>query len=498
MIRRLLIANRGEIAVRIIRACRELGVESVAVYSDADARAPHAVAADRAIAIGPAPARDSYLSIPRIIDAAQQSSADGVHPGYGFLAENAAFADACAEAGLVFVGPPASVIARMGSKIDARRVAQSAGVAIVPGEAPVDQSDSGVADALHRVGLPAMIKASAGGGGKGMRRIGAPSEAVEAIQSARREAIAAFGDGSLYVERLLERPRHVEVQVFGDGRGRIVHLFERDCSVQRRHQKIIEESPSPVLTPRLRERMTAAAVAVATAADYRNAGTVEFLVDVSSLPPLEQSAVVPFYFLEVNTRLQVEHPVTEEVTGIDLVRAQLLVAGGEPLPWIDAVPGPRGHVIEARIYAEDPGNDFLPQAGRLLLYREPRLPGVRIDAGVSEGGDISVHYDPIMAKVIARAETRVLAIAKLSAALRAFPILGVRTNVPFLLRVLEDEKFHDGEIDTGFLDREGARFTAAGDEMPGFVQRVAALADQPRHVTTATEQSTTTKWDPWG
>ena len=494
MIHRLLIANRGEIAVRIIRACRELGIESVAVYSDADSRAPHVVAADRAVPIGPARASESYLSIPRIVDAARQAQADAVHPGYGFLAENAAFADACASTGLVFVGPPAAVIGRMGSKIEARQLVQAAGVPIVPGDTPQHQSDEGVSEALRRVGLPALVKAAAGGGGKGMRRIADPGEALDAIQAARREAIAAFGDGTLYVERLIERGHHVEVQVFGDSHGRIVHLFERDCSVQRRHQKIIEESPSPVLTPALRERMTAAAVAAARAAGYINAGTVEFLVDVSTGGP----GPAPFYFLEMNTRLQVEHPVTEEVTGLDLVRAQLLVAAGEPLPWDAAHIGLRGHAIEARIYAEDPAANFVPQAGRLLLYREPRLPGVRIDSGVSEGSDIPVHYDPIIAKVIASAETRPLAIARLNAALRAFPILGVHTNVPFLLRVLEDASFQRGEIDTAFLDREGARLTVADDAIPEWVRRVMALGDQSQAVSPGQPQRTPGTWDPWG
>jgi acetyl-CoA/propionyl-CoA carboxylase, biotin carboxylase, biotin carboxyl carrier protein len=502
VIKRLLIANRGEIAVRIIRACRELAIESVAVYSDADARAPHVLAADRAVAIGPAPARDSYLSIPRVIDAARQSRADAVHPGYGFLAENAAFAAACADAGLIFVGPPADVMARMGSKIEARRLVHAAGVPVVPGETPADQSDAGLLDAIRRVGLPALIKASAGGGGKGMRRAGDSADARDDIQAARREATAAFGDGTLYVERLVERPHHVEVQVFGDGRGRVVHLFERECSVQRRHQKVIEESPSPVLTPRLRDRITSAAVVAATAGRYLNAGTVEFLVDVST----GGGDAAPFYFLEMNTRLQVEHPVTEEVTGLDLVRAQLLVASGEPLPWSDEAIRQRGHAIEARIYAEDPSNDFLPQAGPLLLYREPRLPGVRVDTGVHEGGAVSIHYDPIMAKVIAVAETRPLAIAKLSAALRAFPILGVRTNVPFLVRVLEHPRFLDGHVDTGFLDREGAALTDTTEDMPAFVRDAAARADQvpgpeqsARHPqSTINPRQSTMRWDPWG
>jgi 3-methylcrotonyl-CoA carboxylase alpha subunit len=444
MIKRLLIANRGEIAVRIIRACRELGVESIAVYSAADAAAPHVLAADRAVAIGAAPASESYLSIPRVIEAALSAAADAVHPGYGFLSENARFAEACAGAGLIFVGPPAEALARMGSKIEARRLVAAAGVPVVPGETPADQSDRGLEAAVTRVGLPALIKASAGGGGKGMRRVRAAGETTEAIQAARREADAAFGDGTLYVEKLIDEPRHVEVQVFADSHGQVVHLFERECSVQRRHQKVIEESPSPGLTPELRARITAAAIAATRAVEYRNAGTIEFLVDGTS-----------FYFLEMNTRLQVEHPVTEQVTGLDLVRGQLLVASGEPLPWTQAQIAQRGHAIEARVYAEDPAQGFLPQAGRLSVYRAPHLPGVRVDSGVAEGSEISVYYDPMMAKVIATAESRPLAINRLAAALREFHIEGVRTNVPFLIRILELPAFRDGKIDTGFLDREG-------------------------------------------
>ena len=346
VIRRLLIANRAEIAIRIIRACRELGIESVAVYSDADERAPHALAADRALPIGPAPAIQSYLSMPTIVEAARQSQADAVHPGYGFLSENATFAQACVDAGLTFVGPPPDVIARMGSKIEARRLMQQAGVPVVPGETPDDQSDEGIKNAIDRVGLPVLVKASAGGGGKGMRHVRDASEIVEAIQAARREATAAFGDGTLYVERLVERPHHVEVQVFADHHGHVVHLFERECSVQRRHQKVIEESPSPVLTSGLRARMTEAAVTAARAVTYRNAGTIEFLIDVRS----GGGDNAAFYFLEMNTRLQVEHPVTEQVTGLDLVRAQLLVASGEPLPWTQDTIDQRGHAKIGRAH----------------------------------------------------------------------------------------------------------------------------------------------------
>lgn len=441
---RLLIANRGEIALRIIRACRELGIETVAVHSDADAGAPHAIAADRAIRIGPAPATESYLSIPKILDAARSSGADAVHPGYGFLSEDATFAAACGGAGLTFVGPPPDAIAKMGSKIEARRIAAAAGVPVVPGETPGDQSDGGIRAAIDRIGLPALIKASAGGGGKGMRTVRERHAIDESIQAARREAQAAFGDGTLYVERLVDRPRHVEVQVFADTHGHTVHLFERDCSTQRRHQKVIEESPSPAVTPALRGEMTKAAVAAARAVGYVNAGTIEFLVDGSA-----------FYFLEMNTRLQVEHPVTEQVTGVDLVRAQLLVAGGAPLPWTERDLLQRGHAIEVRVYAEDPAQNFLPQAGRLSVYREPRWPGVRVDSGVAEGGEVSIYYDPMIAKVIATAEDRELAIGRLAAALRDFHIEGIRTNLAFLNAILESDAFRRADVDTAFLDREG-------------------------------------------
>jgi acetyl-CoA carboxylase biotin carboxylase subunit len=492
VIKRLLIANRGEIAIRIVRACRELGVESVAVYSEADKHAPHATAADRAICIGPAAPRDSYLSIPSVVGAAVTTGADGVHPGYGFLSENAAFAAACERAGLVFVGPPSSVIARMGSKIEARRLMQSAGVPVVPGETPADQSEEGIRRAIDRLGLPALIKASAGGGGKGMRRVADANEIADAVQEARREATSAFGEGTLYVERLIERPRHVEVQILADRHGHVIHLFERECSVQRRHQKVIEESPSPVLTPRLRSRMTETAVQAAAAVGYLNAGTIEFLLE----RPDRAGAEPRFHFLEMNTRLQVEHPVTEEVTGLDLVRAQLIVASGEPLPWVNP-PTQRGHAIEGRVYAEDPARGFLPQAGRVLLYREPRSPGVRIDSGVALGAEVSVHYDPLLAKVIASAETRDLARVRLIAALRDFPILGVHTNIPFLLRILEHPRFRAGDVDTAFLDNEGAPLAEAGTpEPPAFVLAAMAAADDSADAPTGTVEPRRA-WDPW-
>jgi 3-methylcrotonyl-CoA carboxylase alpha subunit len=444
-ITRLLVANRGEIALRIIRGCRTMGIETVAVYSDADAVAPHVRAADIAIRIGPAPAAESYLKIAAVIDAARVSGADAVHPGYGFLSERAAFADACISAGLIFVGPPAAAMERMGSKIGARAMMERAGVPVVPGRTPGDQTDLGIAAAATSIGFPVLIKASAGGGGKGMRSAGDASTLAEAIPAARREAQAAFGDGTLYVERLIERPRHVEIQIFADDHGNAVHLFERECSVQRRHQKIVEESPSPALTPTVRARMGEAAVAAARAAGYRNAGTIEFLLE-------GDGDAATFYFLEMNTRLQVEHPVTELVTGTDLVHAQLTVAMGRPLPWRQDDLEQRGHAIECRVYAEDPAGGFLPQAGTLRLYREPSGPGIRIDSGVEEGAEVPVQYDPMLAKLIAHGESRQLAIDRAAAALRAFPILGVRTNVPFLIKVVGHPAFREGRLHTGFVD----------------------------------------------
>jgi len=466
---RLLIANRGEIAVRIIRACREMGIESVAVYSDADRAALHVTLADRAVRIGPPPSAESYLSINAIIEAARSSGAQAVHPGYGFLSENQDLASACAAAGLTFVGPPPEVIAQMGSKIVARRLAEQAGVPVVPGETPADQSDAAIVAAATRIGFPVLVKPSEGGGGIGMKEVYDAAALVDAIAQARREATAAFGDGTLYVERLIGAPRHVEFQVLADHHGQVTHVFERECSIQRRHQKVIEETPSTAVTPALRARMGAAAVAVAKAAGYRNAGTVEFLVDGSG-------DKAGFYFLEMNTRLQVEHPVTEQVAGIDLVRAQLLVAAGEPLPWTQEQLDQRGHAIEARIYAEDPIT-HLPQAGPVLLYREPSMPGVRVDSGIIEGAEVSVHYDPLLAKLIAWGEHREIARRRAIVALRAFPILGIRTNIPMLIELLEHPRFVAGTLDTRLMDTEGSALAGKlAGEPPPEVQAVAVAA----------------------
>ncbi|MFN8059302.1 MAG: acetyl-CoA carboxylase biotin carboxylase subunit [Vicinamibacterales bacterium] len=485
VIRRVLVANRGEIAVRIIRACREVGIETVAVYSDADALARHTRLADFAVRLGPAPATESYLDTGAILDAARRLHVDAVHPGYGFLSENAAFADACRSAGLIFVGPSPEAISAMGSKTAARARMEAAGVPVVPGARPADQTTDGVRAAALSVGFPLLIKASAGGGGKGMRGVESPTGLDEAIDAARREAEHAFGDGALYVERRLDRPRHVEIQVFGDGEGHVVHLFERDCSVQRRHQKIIEESPSPILSADLRRRMGDAAVAAARAVGYRNAGTVEFLVQ-------GDDRAAAFYFLEMNTRLQVEHAVTEAVVGVDLVHAQLAVAAGQPLPWDQASLSQRGHAIECRVYAEDPACGFLPQAGRLLRFREPSGPGVRVDAGAVEGDDVTVHYDPMLAKVIAVADTRDTAIARACSALSQFAILGLRTNVAFLRQVLNEPAFRDGRVDVEWVERDLSPVSA-----PASVVRAAAAAALLESSPTAAGRVAAPAAEPW-
>jgi len=454
VIRRLLIANRGEIAVRILRACRELGIETVAVHSEADAGAKHVRDADVAVSIGAAPAAASYLDAAKIIAAARSTNADAVHPGYGFLSERAHFARACEDAGLIFVGPPAASLEKMGSKIGARRLMHDAGVPIVPGEAPSDQSDKALTAAAERLGYPVLVKPSAGGGGIGMKTARAKGELAEALTRARREARSSFGDDALYVERLIERPRHVEIQVFADAHGHIVHLFERECSAQRRHQKTIEESPCPALSAGVRERMGAAAIAAARAVGYQNAGTCEFLLEGSG-----DSA--RFYFLEMNTRLQVEHPVTECVVGVDLVHAQLRVASGEPLPFTQGGLSQRGHAIECRVYAEDPAQGFIPQAGTILLYQEPQGPGIRVDGWIEQGSVVSVHYDPLLAKLIVWGETREAARRRAIAALRNYAILGIRTNIPFMLQVLAHSDFVNASIDTGFLDREASALSKA-------------------------------------
>jgi acetyl-CoA carboxylase biotin carboxylase subunit len=440
--RRILIANRGEIAVRVARACRALGIECVAVASDADLGAPHALAADRVVRIGPAPARESYLDVAAVLEAARTSGADAVHPGYGFLAENATFARAVEAAGLCWIGPPPDAIATMGDKLAARTAAAKAGVPLVPGSEVAMRDPATAARHAETIGYPLLVKAAAGGGGKGMRIVRRPDELAAALEAAEREAQGAFADGRVYLERLLERPRHVEIQVFADRHGHTVHLGERECSIQRRHQKIVEESPCPVMTPPLRAAMAEAALAAARAVGYVNAGTIEFLLDASGR----------FYFLEMNTRLQVEHPVTELVTGLDMVVEQLRIARGEALSVTQADVALRGHAVEVRLYAEDVPAGFLPSAGPLLAWRPPAGPSVRVDGGVAAGMTVPVDYDPMLAKIAAWGSTRDAALDRLRGALAETVVLGPATNLAFLGCVLDHPAFRRGDTHTGFID----------------------------------------------
>lgn len=442
MFKRILIANRGEIAVRIIRACREMGIESVAVYSDVDRKALHVRKADYAYNIGPATASESYLNIDKILDVARRSKAEAIHPGYGFLSENARFARACAEAGFKFIGPSPESMEMMGSKTRARQNMKRAGVPFVPG------SEHGLdLDAVERlaeqIGYPVMLKAAAGGGGKGMRMVSAASELHSAYENARSEAQRSFGDNEVYLEKFIANPRHVEMQIFGDEHGNVVYLGERECSVQRRHQKVLEESPSPIVDDDMRRRMGEIAVRVAKAANYYNAGTVEFLVD-------EQRN---FYFLEMNTRLQVEHPVTELVTGLDLVHLQMRVATGEKLPFRQEDIRLRGHAIECRIYAEDPDNNYFPSPGQITRLIPPAGPGIRRDSGMYEGWTVPIEYDPLLAKLVGYGEDREQAISRLLRALDEYFVGGIKTNITLFRRILQDPDFKAGNIDTGFLER---------------------------------------------
>jgi acetyl-CoA carboxylase biotin carboxylase subunit len=440
--KRVLIANRGEIALRIIRACHEEGLEAVAVYSAADRGALHLRSADRAVAIGPAAPSQSYLSIERLLAAAQESGADAIHPGYGFLAERAAFAEAVERAGLIFVGPPASAIRAMGDKTEARRRMQAAGVPIVPGASAPSQDLKGALAAAESIGYPVMVKAAAGGGGKGMRVVGAPAGLEAALDGARSEALKAFGDASVYLEKFIEHPRHIEIQVLAD-RERTVHLGERECSIQRRHQKLVEEAPSPAVTSELRETMGAAAVAAARAVDYRSAGTCEFLMTPEG----------SFYFLEMNTRIQVEHPVTEMIYGVDLVREQLRIAGGETMRVPHGRLEPWGWALECRITSEDPANNFLPSTGRIEYLRAPAGPGIRWDSGVDIGDEVTLHYDSLLAKLIVWAPDRTQALVRMAEALNELVITGVATNQGFHRRLVSDPAFQRGEIDIQFLER---------------------------------------------
>jgi len=484
--RRVLIANRGEIAVRIARACRSRGLGVVAVYSDADRDAPHVLAADRAVHIGPAPARESYLVIDTLLAAAAESGADAVHPGYGFFSENAAFARAVEAAGHTWIGPTPEVIAVMGDKLQARATVVAAGVPVVPG-ADVDPHDLPAAlRAAAQLGFPVLVKAAAGGGGKGMRAVDDAARLGEALAAAGREAAAAFGDGRVYLEKLLRRPRHVEVQVLGDAHGNVIHLGERECSVQRRHQKIIEEAPCPALSPALRAAITETAVAAARAVGYRSTGTVELLLD-------EDGA---FYFLEMNTRLQVEHPVTELITGVDLVGAQLDVAAGLPLSLRQEDVVLRGHAVEARVYAEDAAAGFAPSAGPIHALREPQGPGVRVDSGVAAGYAVPLEYDPMLAKISAWGPDRATAIARLAGALGETVVVGPTTNLAFLAAVLADPAFARGETHTGFLAERLPAWQPADDGL-GLAALAAALVARASSGSGAGREGTPTAPTPW-
>ncbi len=442
MFSKILVANRGEIAVRIIRACKELGIASVAVYSEVDRFAPHVRLADEAVLLGGPLPGESYLNVDRILAAARQTNAEAVHPGYGFVSENAEFAEAVQAAGLVFIGPPPFAIRAMGDKAESKVRMQKAGLPTIPGAQDLDTLED-FQQAAEVIGYPVLVKASAGGGGKGMRIVQQPEELQEELEAARRVARSAFGDDRLLLEKYIRAARHIEFQVFGDQHGHLVHLFERECSAQRRHQKIIEETPSPLLTPELRERMGQAAVTAARAVGYTNAGTIEFLVDADTLS---------FYFLEMNTRLQVEHAVTELLVGLDLVQWQIRVAAGEQFPFQQGDLTRRGHALECRVYAEDPSTGFLPSTGKLLQLIEPRGPGIRLDSGVEAGGEVTHYYDPLLAKLIVQAEDRPASIRRMHAALEAYVVHGVITNIDFLQDLLDHPDFQRGQVSTSWVE----------------------------------------------
>ncbi|MEW6213210.1 MAG: acetyl-CoA carboxylase biotin carboxylase subunit [Acidobacteriota bacterium] len=494
MFKKLLIANRGEIAVRIIRACREFGISTVAVYSDADRAALHVRLSDEAICVGPAPSTESYLRIDKIIHAARRAGAQAIHPGYGFLSENAEFASAVEDAGLTLIGPPASAMKLMGSKTSARQAAQAALAPVVPGTiSPLASLDEAYRVA-EEIGYPLMLKASAGGGGKGLRLVPSREELKSAFQMAQSEAASSFKDPSVYIEKYLSRPRHIEVQLIGDRHGQMVHLGERECSLQRRHQKVVEECPSPVVDEELRVRMGEAAVSIARAAGYYNAGTIEFLVDAEK----------NFYFLEMNTRLQVEHPITEMVTGRDLVHEQIRVAAGEKLSFKQDDLVMRGAAIECRIYAEDPHNNFLPSPGRITRLANPTGPGVRLDSGICEGWEVGVHYDPLLAKLCVWAETREMAIRRLARALGEYEIEGIQTSLPFFRAIAQDERFHRADFDTAFLDRHlGEIMNRDANEQDLRLEDMAALAavlHAKSHSTliSSAPQTTESRWKLYG
>jgi acetyl-CoA carboxylase biotin carboxylase subunit len=487
MFEKILIANRGEIAVRIMATCAEMGIRTVAVYSEADRNSLHVLEADEAVCLGPAEPAESYLNKERIIAAARETGAVAIHPGYGFLAENSSFADLCAKEGIVFIGPPARAIHDLGDKTVARRIMMNGGVPVIPGMME-PQTEPGVLKAeAEKIGYPVIIKAQAGGGGKGMRVVRTGDEFVEAAASASREAANAFGNGSVYLEKYIEKPRHVEFQILADSHGNVVHLLERECSIQRRHQKIIEETPSTALTPELRENMGSAAVAAAKAAGYVNAGTVEFLLDSDG----------SFYFLEVNTRLQVEHPVTEMTTGLDLVRLQIEIAGGGRLGLSQGDIASKGHAIECRIYAEDPLSSFLPCPGVVSFVREPRGPGIRTDTGIYSGCEVPMEYDPILSKLVTHAGTRRECIARMIRALKGYVILGVLTPIPFLIDIISSEPFRKGETYTDFIETHFSSWSPRldGVELAALAYIVDELAgeEKKKYAFVSDDES----WSPW-
>jgi acetyl-CoA carboxylase, biotin carboxylase subunit len=490
MFKKILIANRGEIAVRIMRTCREMGIETVAVYSEADADAAHVLEADEAIFLGESEPLKSYLNIDRIIDAARETHAEAIHPGYGFLAENPDLAARCETSGITFIGPSSRVIRDLGNKTVARTMMEKAGVPVIPGMLEATKDASSLYEEAERMGYPVLVKAASGGGGKGMRVVSGKEEMEEACLSAMSEAEKAFGDGSLYLEKCLESARHVEFQILADQHGNAVHLFERECSIQRRHQKIIEETPSPAMTPSLRNAMGDAAVSAALSSGYTNAGTVEFLLDLSGR----------FYFLEVNTRLQVEHPVTEMTTGIDIVRKQLEIAVGNPLTLKQEDIIQTGHAIECRIYAEDPEANFFPSPGTILVHREPSGPGVRNDCGVYEGFEVPMEYDPILSKLIVTAGTREAARMRMIRALESYVILGIRTTIPFLIDVINSPEFAKGDTCTDFI---GRHFEKWSQNMEGAdLARIAYVLDEltsvKRPATATKEKGWPTPWETLG
>ncbi len=483
MFKKILIANRGEIAVRIMATCREMGIHTVAAYSDVDRNARHVRIADEAYAIGPAPATQSYLSIEKLLAVAKQSGAEAIHPGYGFLSENAEFVEACEQVGIVFIGPSARAMRIMGGKISAKQIAHSVNTPTVPGYAGESQDETVLFNEAQRIGFPLLIKASAGGGGKGMREVHTASAFLEQLAGAKREASAAFGDNTIFLERLIQQPRHIEIQVLGDKYGHMVHLGERECSIQRRHQKIVEESPSVALTPELRAEMGAAAVRIAQAAGYVNAGTMEFIFDTDG----------HYYFLEMNTRLQVEHPVTELVTGLDLVRHQVLIASGEPLTLQQNQITSRGHALEVRIYAEDAEHDFLPSTGTVTNFILPEGPGVRVDNGVEDGDEITQFYDPMIAKLIVSAENRDAAITRLQRALEQSALFGVTTNIPLLRRIALHPAFRAGQTHTEFLSEHQLLAPSTEKNLPQTILIAAALHE----ATQTREQGHTNGTNPW-